>query len=147
MTLSVDNPTRTRRTTYVVLAVIFLLLTVTALLVFRAAKSSAAANDKADQLISALGAAGLPAPSKEQVVRVLGDDGGAVCANPGSALTRASLYSQLTNGTGGPGQRPVIAADNVVRGELEIIRIYCPEELSSFQKFVDDLKTADVTRE
>jgi hypothetical protein len=39
------------------------------------------------------------------VVRVLGDDGGAICDDPNSSLKKAILYGQLTNGAAGPGIR------------------------------------------
>ena len=41
------------------------------------------ASDKADEFIAALDEAGLTAPSKDQITRVLGDDGGALCDDPG----------------------------------------------------------------
>ena len=59
--------------------------------------------EKADQLIAALEDAGAPAPDQDQIVRVLGDDGGATCENPNDALQRAILLAQLTNGAAGPG--------------------------------------------
>jgi hypothetical protein len=144
VTTPVDTAPKTRRTLYIVLGVIFVVLTVAALLVFRSAKSTAASEDKAAQLTAALTAAGLRAPSTDQIVRVLGDDGGAVCANPNSALKKAIVYGQLTNGAGGPGLRPVIADNNVLRGELLIIEIYCPDELPAFAEFVNGTKLADV---
>ena len=77
-------------------------------------------------------------------MRVLGDDGGATCTDPNEALNRAVLLSQLANGSGGPGTRPVIADSRVIRGQLLIIEIYCPEELDDFKQFVEDLETDDV---
>jgi Tfp pilus assembly protein FimT len=115
-----------------------------ALLVFRGARESRQASEKADQLIAALEDAGATAPDKDQVVRVLGDDGGPTCADPNEALTRAVLLSQLANGATGPGARPVIADSRVFRGQLLIIEIYCPDELDDFEEFVDDLATDDV---
>ena len=87
------------------------------LLAFSSARSTAEAEDKADQLITALEeAAGARTPDKDQIVRVLGDDGGATCADPNDALSRTILLSQLTNGAAGPGIRPVIADSRVVQG-------------------------------
>lgn len=77
-------------------------------------------------------------------MRVLGTDGGATCTDPNEALNRAILLSQLANGAGGPGARPVIADSRVVRGQLLIIEVYCPDQLEEFQQFVDDLKTDGV---
>jgi hypothetical protein len=75
------------------------------------------------------------------VVRVLGDDGGAICDDPNSALKKAILYGQLTNGAAGPGIWPVIADNRVVQGELAVIKIYCPQELP---EFTDALKLDNV---
>jgi hypothetical protein len=102
------------------------------------------ATAKAQQLQAELAAAGLRSPSTEQLVQTLGADGGAVCLDPDDALRRGILYGQLTNGAGGPGQRPVIADNKVIQGQLLIIKVYCPVYLESFQKVVDDLKLADV---
>jgi hypothetical protein len=147
MSSSMFTPDRTRRITYVVIGAILLGLTVTALVAFSSARSTAEAEDKADEFIASIDEAGLPTPSKDQVVRVLGDDGGAVCADPNSALKKAVLHGQLTNGAAGPGIRPVIADNRVVQGELAIIETYCPEELPEFTQFADDLKLDDVVKE
>ncbi|GIF41417.1 hypothetical protein [Actinoplanes xinjiangensis] len=105
---------------------------------------AAQATGKAQQLQAELSAAGLRAPSTEQLVNTLGADGGAVCLDPDDALRRGILHGQLTNGAGGPGQRPVIADNKVVQGQLLIIKVYCPVYLESFQDVVDDLKLEDV---
>jgi Tfp pilus assembly protein FimT len=144
MNTSADTTERTRRITYIVVGAIVVVLLVVALISYRSAKETEAAQQKADQLIAALDQAGLPTPSKDQVVRVLGDDGGAVCDDPNSALKKAILYGQLTNGAAGPGIRPVIADNRVVQGELAVIEVYCPEELPEFTKTADDLKLDDV---
>ncbi|GGN77162.1 hypothetical protein GCM10010112_50020 [Actinoplanes lobatus] len=114
------------------------------LFTYRGVKQSVEAEAKADQLVAELTAAGLRVPTTEQIVHVLGDDGGAVCLDPGDALRRGILYGQLTNGAGGPGQRPVIAGNNVVKGQLIIMKVYCPDHLEEFQEVVDDLKLAEV---
>jgi len=114
MSLSVDH--KSRVTTYIVLGVAFLLLTGVCLLSFRTARESQQADQKADQLIAELTSAGARAPSKDQIVSVLGDDGGAVCAAPADALSRGVLNGQMTNGAAGPGQRPVIATTGSSRG-------------------------------
>jgi hypothetical protein len=147
MSPTVDNAARTRWITYVVLGVIFLLLAVVALFVFRSASEGAEAQRKADELTAALTEAGLAVPSRDQIVRTLGTDGGAVCADPGGALGRAALNLSLTNGAAGPGQRPVIADENVVRGLATIIEVYCPDELADFQEYTGKLKFADVAGE
>jgi Tfp pilus assembly protein FimT len=125
---------------------IFVLLAVLGLAVFRSAKSSVTAERKADQLIAALTVAGLRAPPKDQIERVLGDDGGAVCADPNSALVHGVMNSQLSNGAGGPGTRPVIVDDRVAKGGLLIIGIYCPGKLADYQAYIDGMNYANVAK-
>jgi len=129
---------------YITCWILLIALVVGGLIAFNAAASTRQANDKADQLITELKAAGARTPDKDQIVRVLGDDGGATCANPNDALSRSILLSQLTNGASGPGARPVIADSRVFKGQLLIIKVYCPDELNDFQAYVDNLKTDDV---
>jgi len=147
MSPTVDNPARTRWITYLVLGVIFLLLAVVGLFVFRSATGGVEAQRKADELTAALTEAGLAVPSRDQIVRTLGTDGGVVCADPSGALGRAALNISLSNGAGGPGQRPVIADENVVQGLATVIGVYCPDELAEFQEFTGKLKFADVAGE
>src|SRR6185436_8236942 len=90
MNVSVNDAARTRRTTYIVLGVAFV--------AYSAKKSNAQADQKADQYLAELSSAGLYIPTKELVVRTLGDDGGATCADPNSALKRGALLGGLTNG-------------------------------------------------
>ena len=145
MTTSTETQTgRERNVTYIVIAVVVAALMVIGLFTYSSAKSTQQAEDKADELIAAIEDAGATAPSKDQIVRVLGDDGGATCADPNESLTKAILLSQLANGAAGPGARPVIADSRAVQGQLLIIKVYCPDELEDFQTFVDDLKTDDV---
>lgn len=145
---TVNMSTRSKHfITYVILGAIFIVLAVTALFVFRSAKASVEANKKADQLISAITAAGYTAPPKDQITRTLGDDGGSVCADPNNALRRAVLNGMITNGAAGPGQRPVIADSIVVKGEALVISIYCPDKLSDFQEYANNLKYDDVVND
>ena len=125
------------------LLVVFMVI---ALLTFSSARSSAKSNEKADQLIAKMTAAGADAPSRDQVVRVLGDDGGAICEDPGNALRRAALNSLLANGAAGPGQRPVIADSRVIRFELLVIETYCPDELEDFMDHLEDFDFEDVIK-
>ena len=118
---------------------LLVVMVVIALITFSAARSTAKAQDKADELIAALAAVGARTPSQDQVVRVLGEDGGAICEDPGDALRRATLHGMLTNGATGPGQRPIIADERTVEFQLLVVKIYCPDELDDFQDAVDDL--------
>lgn len=135
---------RERSTLYIAVAVGIGVLMVIGLIFYRSAEATREAEQKADQLIAALEDAGATAPDRDQIVRVLGDDGGAVCADPNASLSRSILLAQLANGAAGPGARPVIADSRVLRGQLLIIQIYCPDELEEFQQFADNLKTDDV---
>jgi Tfp pilus assembly protein FimT len=145
MTTPVENQSpRERSWIYFAACAILAVMVIWGIFAFSSARETRRAQDKADQLIAALQDAGARTPDQDQVVRVLGDDGGATCANPNKALSRATLFSLLTNGATGPGARPVIADSRVVQGQLLIMQTYCPDELEEFQKFVDDLKTDDV---
>ena len=145
MSTSTESQTGRERTWiyYTSLAILGLMI-LGSLIVFRGARETREAGEKADQLITALEDAGARVPERDQVVRVLGEDGGATCENPNDSLSRSVLLSQLANGATGPGARPVIADSRVFKGQLLIIEIYCPDELDDFRGFVDDLKTADV---
>jgi len=146
MTVTVNDERRTRRTVWLVFGVIFVLLAGLGLLFFQSTTSTEQAREKADQLAAEFAAAGLRAPSTDQIVHVLGDDGGATCADPNSALKRGALLGALTNGAGGPGLRPVIADNKVVQGQLLIVKVYCPRELDKFARTVEDLELDDVAR-
>lgn len=139
-TVQERQDTSERRALYIVVAFVVVLLMAGGLIAFKSARSSAEAQQKAGQLISELQNIGAPTPRKEAIVRVLGKDGGAVCKDPNGALSRATLLAQLANGATGPGSRPVIANSRVVQGEELVIKVYCPDELADFQKFVDSLK-------
>ena len=144
MTTNLETQTdQERRSLYIGLGVVVAVLMAVGLLTFKAATTTEEAEAKAAQLITELDNAGAKSPSSEVLVKLLGNDGGAVCADPNSALTRATLLSQMTTGTGGVGQRPIISAGRVVQGELLILKVYCPDELADFQGFVDDLKLDD----
>ena len=107
---------------------------------YRGHKADQESQDKAQQLQQRFEAAGLPQfADTDQIARTLGTDGGAVCETPGKSLADGFLKIQLSNGAGGPGQRPVTVAKEVLQGELLIVQTYCPEKLDKFKDFVDDL--------
>ena len=148
MTTHTENQSQRERSwIYITACVLLGALVIAGLITFSSARETREAQEKADELIAALEDAGATAPSQDQIVRVLGDDGGATCANPNDALTRSVLLSQLANGASGPGARPVVADSRVFRGQLLIIEVYCPDELEDFQEFVGDLETDDVAGE
>lgn len=138
---------RERVILYSVVSVLLVILAVVSVVAWRGARETRAAQEKADRLVLALDELGTRVPSRDQIVRVLGDDGGPVCADPAAALNRAAYLTGMTNGAGGPGTRPVIADSGLVKGELAVITIYCPDRLSEFEEFVADLRTAELTDE
>ena len=87
-----------------------------------------------------LEAAGFTAPDQDILVRTLGDDGGAVCDDPGGALRVAILNDQISNGAAFVGRRPVIIDNRLVRGEALLLETYCPDELPEFLEKFDDLQ-------
>lgn len=124
------------------------LLVVAALLTFRGARAGQEADEKADEFLATLEEAGVERlPSEDQVTRVLGSDGGAVCANPRDALQQATYYSMLMNGAAGPGMRPVIADSKLVQGQIAVMSVYCPDELEAVRSYLEDLKTDDVVKD
>lgn len=145
MTTPVETQTsRERSWIYISACVILGAMVLWAVFAFRSVRETERAQELADELIVALEDAGAATPDRDRIVRVLGDDGGATCANPNEALSRATLLALLANGAAGPGSRPVIADSRAVQGQLLIIEVYCPDELADFQQFVDDLQTDDV---
>lgn len=130
---------------YGVVAVLLVVVMVAGVAAWRRGEQTREAEQKADRLVAALEELSARTPDREQIVRVLGTDGGPVCADPTGALNRAVRLAEMSNGAGGPGTRPVIADSKVVQGELAIIAVYCPDRLSDFEEFVDDLRTAELT--
>lgn len=130
---------RERVILYSVIAGLVVVLAIAATVAWRGAKESREAEEKAARLTAALEEIGTTSPSQDRIVRVLGADGGPVCADPTGALNRATSLTQLSNGAGGPGIRPIIADGKLVQGALAIITIYCPDKLSEFEQFVDEL--------
>ncbi len=124
-------------------AAVVVVLLIIALLSWRSSRTDKEAERKAAQLTAALSAAGARTPPTDQVVRLLGNDGGSVCAAPNEALVKAAALAGLANGAGGPGTRPVIADGRLLNGELLVISIYCPDKLPEFQQFVDGLSTTN----
>jgi len=144
MNASADTTENTRRITYILVGGVILVLLVVGLVAWNSNKETQAAQQKADQLIATLDQAGLPTPNKDQVVRVLGDDGGTVCADPNLALKKAIMYGLATNGAAGPGLRPVIGDNRLVQAGLAVIKTYCPDELPEFPQTAEQFKTADL---
>lgn len=137
---------KNNRTLYIVLGVILVAALVLAGASYRSHKVTIQSRAKAQQVQAALAAAGLPKfASLDQIARVFGTDGGPVCKNPGSALNAATHNSLLSNGSGGPGARPTIADDQIFKGEVIVLSIYCPQQLPTFVRDHRDFQLEDVT--
>jgi len=134
-----------RITTYIILGVIGLGLLITALFVFDTARGATPeAKDKAAKAITALNSAGISTPTQRQLALTLGEDGGIVCANPTGALSQGLARLDMSNGAGGPGQRPVNVTRRVVAGERILIQVYCPSKLAEFDTFVESHNYSNV---
>ncbi len=126
---------------------VLLALVVIGLVTFSYADSDVRAERKADELIERLQEAGLATPeNRDTVTRVLGTDGGPVCDAPGSALRKALLDQQLVNGASFVGQRPIRGSVDVIRGELIVLDVYCPDKLDELRDHVEDYKLDDTDK-
>ncbi|GAB3735291.1 hypothetical protein GCM10027598_61350 [Amycolatopsis oliviviridis] len=134
---------RQRKTVYVVVGIVLGVLLLTGYLLFRSARSNADAEAKADLLISRLVQEGARTPSQEQLVRLFGTDGGSICADPDAAFARATSEGGISGG--GPGTRPVLPEAALVRGQLLVVEVYCPEKLAGFKDFLNRQGFANVT--
>jgi hypothetical protein len=133
---------------YWIVGLVVVVLTVIGLITYSGEKKDQEAQDKAQQLTQKFEQAGLPVPEDQDIiVRSLGDDGGNVCDNPASALGRAVLFDQLTNGADFVGRRPVVIDRDLIRGEALILETYCPDELEQYRDKFDDLKFDDVIKD
>ena len=129
---------------YIITAVVLAVLGVIIVVMFMSASQTVEAEEKAQELIQNLEDAGVNVSmTPDQLAKVFGDDGGAVCANPNDALSRAVLFDRIANGAGGPGIRPVITDERFLQGQVLIMEVYCPDEVEEFQQFVDDLETTN----
>jgi hypothetical protein len=124
-------------------AVVLVALLVAGLIGFSQAGTSVSANDKANRLATQLEAAGYPVPDHGVIVRTLGTDGGLLCTDPGNSLVVSQAKIALSNGAGGPGQRPVISDDLAINAAELAVSVYCPDQLGAFKKAYGDLKYAD----
>ncbi|QFU88948.1 hypothetical protein [Amycolatopsis sp. YIM 10] len=137
--------TRGRVVLYTAVAALTVVLMALAVAAWRAGKVNRAAEDKADRLIAALAELGTAVPERDQVVRLFGDDGGPVCADPAGAARRAASLGVLSTGAGGPGTRPAVAGAKLVEGQLAVVTIYCPDRLSEFEEYVSGLRAAGIS--
>ena len=142
-----DDPQRNRKLTFWIVGGVVLLLFIIGLIARRHNEKTEAAQTKAAQLQVAFTRAGLFAPSNDQIVNQLGEDGEVVCQDPEAALGRAVHYGVSTNGAGGPGARTVYTPRQLVTGTGLVLAVYCPDKLPEFLRNVENLKIADTIRD
>ena len=129
---------------YWVIGAIAVILAVAGLFAYTGKQEDERAQAKAEELTQKLEQAGLRTPEDEKVfARTFGDDGGAMCDDPGHALRKALLFDALANGASHVGRRPVIADRDFVRAGVLVLETYCPDELEDFRDDIADLKFDD----
>ncbi len=129
------------------IAALVVVLAVAGVLIYKHGKDNQLARARAGEVIALFEAHHLATPiSRNEVINVLGTDGGPVCASPNGALTQALRNQQLSNGAATVGSRPIRASKQVVFGEQLVIQVYCPGKLGGFRKYVDGNKYYPVIR-
>jgi hypothetical protein len=125
------------RAIYLIVGGVMALLLVVMLVTYNYNKDSEEALAKADQLIAALDEAGLRAPTQPQnVARVFGNDGGAVCASVEDGVALGIMKLNLSVG-GAFYTRAVIADRRLATALLIIVETYCPDKVPTAQEFLD----------
>ncbi|HEV8459705.1 MAG TPA: hypothetical protein VGQ38_03270 [Gaiellaceae bacterium] len=132
---------------YIVIGVGLLILVIAGTAVYRGHHESARAKQKAEQLNQAFAAAGLETADVNELAGTLGTDGGAVCEDPGSTLSKSLLKINLAAGAGGIGQRPITIDKDALRGQYLILKTYCPEKLGKFATLFDGLDYDDTIKQ
>jgi hypothetical protein len=135
------------RVIYWIIGGAVLVLCIIGLLTYSAGQQNEQGEQLAGELSQKLEAAGFTAPDQDILVRTLGDDGGAVCADPADALRKAVHNDMLTNGAAFVGRRPVIVDRRILLGEALILETYCPDELEPYRDRIDQLKTDDTIKQ
>ena len=126
------------RTIYLVVAGVLAALLVVMLVTWNYRKSNEEALAKAQQLITAFDKAGLRSPrSAEEVARVMGTDGGPVCASVEDGVALGIAKLNLSVG-GAFYTRPVIADGRLRTGLLLVVQTYCPEKVPTAEQFLNN---------
>lgn len=123
---------------YIVIVVVIVALMVAGVLLYDQEKQSAEARAKAQEFVTKLEAAGLPAPSEEAAVRLFGTDGGPFIGKPDEDLLHAEYA--WWHGTGGAASRPLILDPDFVKAAEIFVSVYAPDKMAAFQEFVDGLE-------
>jgi len=132
---------------YWTIGIVVVVLAILGLVTYSGQKDDREAKQKAEQLTQQVQKAGLPVPDQDILTRTLGTDGGNVCDNPASALGKALLNDQATNGADFVGRRPIIIDRRIVQAEALILQTYCPDKVKDYQDKIDDLKYDNTLKE
>ena len=128
--------------------IVVVALMIIGLITYSGGRDDRQARDRAAQLTTKFEEAGLRVPQDQDIiVNSLGNDGGAVCDNPGRSFGKALLADAIANGGSFVGRRPVIIDRRILKGEALILEVYCPDKLRTYQDRIDDLKTDDTIKE
>ena len=131
------------RIIYMIVGGVLFVLLIVMLVTWNYNRSSAEATAKAQQLITAFDKAGLPAPgTAEEVARVMGTDGGAVCASVQDGVALGIAKLNLSVG-GAFYTRAVIADKRLATGLLLVVQTYCPDKVPTAQQFIDNQHFGD----
>jgi hypothetical protein len=142
-----DHPTR-RKFIYMGIGVVLGAVLVYGLAAWDQQEDTEEAQAKADQVIASFEGAGYTPPSKDLLVNLFGTDGGNACVDPGAELNEALHRQHLANGAAQVGLRPVISDEDVVRGGLLILDVYCPDKANEVRAYIEEeLKYDDVVHE
>src|SRR5271165_1755132 len=118
-----------------IIALIVVGLAIGGVFAYKQGQNNQVAESKANQVTALFARHGLTVPvDHKTLIAVLGDNGGSVCDDPNSALSKALQDEQLANGGATVGSRPTRVDRNVVEGEALILQVYCPQQLPAFEK-------------
>ena len=119
-------------------------LAVITVVMFRSARQEGRPQEKADELIQALEDAGVDVQrTPEQIAGVLGDDGGAVCANPNDALEPRGPARRSRTAPAAPAAGRSSPRTRSCRASCSSSRCTAPTSVEEFQQFVDSLELTD----
>jgi hypothetical protein len=134
------------RTIYWIVAGALGVLLIVMLVAWEYDRQNEEADAKAQELVAAFEAAGLPAPDPDQIARTLGDDGGHVCETADSELVQG--YWKLRLAVGGEVYQRATRLPGTVREGLSlVVDVYCPEKRPDVEDFFEDWDFDDVVRD
>ena len=124
---------------YITIVVVIVALMVAGVALFRQEKQSKAAKAAATEFVAALKAAGLPAPTVEEAMRLYGTDGGPFAGNPKADLEQAEYG--WWHGTAGAANRPFRLQGDYIEAARIFVMVYRPDKLAAFDEYVAGLDT------